>query len=197
MSEPTSAAIDALARASRESGITPPPHEVNTGHVMARILLSHLPEGWRLLGPGEPGFMGKEDLEAHGYRWVSPQGYQALTERLALHLRRAIHDLIEDWEPEGPQMRYEQAKADLDLAEYITFKRQELARISDLQEAAFTMGKGLLADDQCRVCYHGPHAIPCTDIAHDPGPDGDVASVCGCTEYVDLEAQGRIIVWPE
>jgi len=53
----------------------------------------------------------------------------------------------------------------------------------------------LLADDECRLCFHGPHGIPCTDIAHDPGPDDtDIESVCGCDKYVDLEAQSRIIV---
>lgn len=59
----------------------------------------------------------------------------------------------------------------------------------------------LLDDDQCRVCFHGPHpGLPCVDISHDPGPpdeDGtvpDIATVCGCLEYVDLEAESRIIV---
>lgn len=40
---------EALAYACRESGITPPPHEVNTGHVMASILIKRLPEGSALV----------------------------------------------------------------------------------------------------------------------------------------------------
>ena len=53
----------------------------------------------------------------------------------------------------------------------------------------------LLLDDECRVCFHvHPDEHPCTQIAHDPGPRGDIASVCGCPVYVDLEAESRIIV---
>ena len=60
----------------------------------------------------------------------------------------------------------------------------------------------LLADDQCRVCFHGPHAgVPCADIEHTPGPPNDengvpndYATLCGCMEYVDLEAESKIIV---
>jgi hypothetical protein len=55
----------------------------------------------------------------------------------------------------------------------------------------------LLTDDQCRNCYHGPHGVPCTDISEDPGPGPDwlpVKSVCGCRDYVDLEAESRIVV---
>jgi hypothetical protein len=62
------------------------------------------------------------------------------------------------------------------------------------------MSSGLLPDDLCRVCFHGPHGIPCTDIDHSPGPIDaagvvhDIRSVCGCEEYVNLEAQSRIVV---
>lgn len=54
----------------------------------------------------------------------------------------------------------------------------------------------LLADDVCRVCYHGPHPDrPCVDIEETPTEDGEVEkSVCGCPEYVDLEAESRIVV---
>lgn len=56
----------------------------------------------------------------------------------------------------------------------------------------------LLKDDECRNCFHvHPDDPVCVDIAHDPGPDGgDIASVCGCREYVDLEAERRIVVAP-
>lgn len=52
----------------------------------------------------------------------------------------------------------------------------------------------LLSDDQCRVCFHGPHGVPCRDVAEDPGPDGPVFSLCGCREYVDLAAESQIVV---
>lgn len=54
----------------------------------------------------------------------------------------------------------------------------------------------LLADNECRVCYHvHPHAGRCGQLTHDPGPnDTDVTSICECREYVDLEAEGRIVV---
>jgi hypothetical protein len=34
--------VDMLARTFREIGITPPPYEVNTGHVLARMVLTRL-----------------------------------------------------------------------------------------------------------------------------------------------------------
>jgi len=52
----------------------------------------------------------------------------------------------------------------------------------------------LLADDQCRNCYHAHPKGTCIQTAEDPGPDGPVYSLCGCMEYVDLEAQSHIVV---
>jgi hypothetical protein len=54
----------------------------------------------------------------------------------------------------------------------------------------------LLDDDQCRVCFHThPYPGPCNQDEHDPGPDGTcIISVCVCEEYVDLEAESRIVV---
>jgi len=57
----------------------------------------------------------------------------------------------------------------------------------------------LLDDDQCRLCYHTHKRTTrngmCAEICEDPGPDDEpVLSVCGCDEYVDLEAQSRIVV---
>lgn len=54
----------------------------------------------------------------------------------------------------------------------------------------------LLNDDQCRNCYHVHPGTVCYGTAEDPGPDGPVYSVCGCKDYVDLEAESRIVVRP-
>jgi hypothetical protein len=53
--------------------------------------------------------------------------------------------------------------------------------------------KKLLEDDVCRVCFHGPHAgKPCIEV--DPPDINPYKYRCGCTEYVDLDAESRIIV---
>ena len=52
-------------------------------------------------------------VEAWSKASQSDQAARALADELAEHLQRAIHDLIEDWEPSGPQMRYDAARAAL------------------------------------------------------------------------------------
>ena len=49
----------------------------------------------------------------------------------------------------------------------------------------------LLADDVCRVCFHGPHRVAACDFI-DPPDINPHRYVCACTEYVDLEAESRI-----
>ena len=54
----------------------------------------------------------------------------------------------------------------------------------------------LLPDDVCRVCFHGPHPDQkCQEV--DPPDINPYGYVCGCDEYVDLEAESRIIVHVE
>ena len=55
----------------------------------------------------------------------------------------------------------------------------------------------LLQDDDCRVCFHGPHPDSiCVEIDF-MGTDEDgneLYSPCYCDEYVDLEAESKIVV---
>ena len=55
--------------------------------------------------------------------------------------------------------------------------------------------KSLLADAQCRACYHIHPDGPCT--AMDPIDINPYRHTCLCNEYVDLEAQSKIIVQRE
>lgn len=55
----------------------------------------------------------------------------------------------------------------------------------------------LLADDDCRLCFHSHPDGTCHAMAVDPTPDGPVYSPCGCIVYVDLEAESRIVVTPD
>jgi len=59
------------------------------------------------------------------------------------------------------------------------------------------VAKSLLSDDECRVCFHVHPDGPCTSDEHAPGPDGEVVTPCLCDEYVDLEAEARIVVTVE
>lgn len=52
----------------------------------------------------------------------------------------------------------------------------------------------LLADDECRVCFHAHPYGTCEATQCDPIEDGFVCSRCGCTEYVDLAKEATIIV---
>lgn len=64
----------------------------------------------------------------------------------------------------------------------------------------------LFPPETCMVCYHeahGPIGTPCQhndDYWQDPAVGGDPNNeprICGCTEYVDREMQGRIEVVTE
>ena len=51
----------------------------------------------------------------------------------------------------------------------------------------------LLADDVCRVCFHDAHPDQiCQEV--DPVDINPQRHTCGCKEYVDLEAESRIVV---
>lgn len=51
----------------------------------------------------------------------------------------------------------------------------------------------LLADDVCRVCFHPSHAYyVCTYV--DPVDINPERHDCGCMEYVDAEAESKIVV---
>ena len=55
--------------------------------------------------------------------------------------------------------------------------------------------KPLLADDICRVCFHvHPYAGRCGQREETPSPTSIDYGVCDCREYVDLEAESRIVV---
>lgn len=53
----------------------------------------------------------------------------------------------------------------------------------------------LLLDNQCRVCYHVHDYGTCTE--RDEFAEymtGEPYIACGCEEYVDLDAESRIII---
>jgi hypothetical protein len=140
-----------------------------------------------------------EDWLAAGYK--DEEAVAAQADRL----RRAWPEPIAYIEAHAHKRGYEEAVRHIaEAREAIKrrdFKQAELSRVSDLQEAALSQEPvRLLPDDLCRVCYHGPHGIPCTDIAHDPGPideDGnvpDIESVCGCTDYVDRFTESTLVI---
>jgi hypothetical protein len=52
----------------------------------------------------------------------------------------------------------------------------------------------LLADDECRACFHVHPYGRCIQLTEDPSPNGPVWSICQCNIYIDLEAESRIIV---
>jgi hypothetical protein len=56
--------------------------------------------------------------------------------------------------------------------------------------------KPLVGPDVCRVCWHGPHRGTAACSAVDPVDINPYQHSCGCTEYVDEEAEGRITVPP-
>ena len=61
-----------------------------------------------VVGTGRParGQSLERTLEQRNAAWAD-------ADRLADHLRNAIHDLIEDWGDDGPLMRYDDARAAL------------------------------------------------------------------------------------
>ena len=51
----------------------------------------------------------------------------------------------------------------------------------------------LMADDVCRVCFHEAHAARgCVTVP--PADINPYGHPCGCVEYVDAAAEGRIVV---
>lgn len=54
--------------------------------------------------------------------------------------------------------------------------------------------RSLIEDDDCRVCYHKHPDGPCQENDLLPGPDGEETVPCMCDDYVDLEAESRIVV---